>query len=90
MSYALNLAPSNEACREAIERAFDAHYEGAWIDGLNEEDLRELMRKMWADRIHQRKGPKEKYYDMAHAMDRYAEKNCQAYAEKNWSDYLKG
>jgi hypothetical protein len=89
-----DLLPTNEDCREAMEEAFDAHYEGDWIADVSEDDMREVMRRVWMimQAVRDENGDtytrEQKYAEIWSILDRSATAHSRIYSEEHWSNYL--
>lgn len=93
----LDLFLDNEACREAWEKAFSQYYSsGEFIEDLDEFDMRDLLRKMWAERIAPKMGTRpidvitNRFSNVVAPLDVVATNKCTAYADDNWNDPLGG
>lgn len=79
--------PSPDQEHQAKLRALESHYALDWIDDLSDDDVRDLVRKMW----HMTSLPgqlPQKYTDVVSIMTDRAHNTCMRHAEKNWTDYL--
>lgn len=88
--------PTRQECREATEDAFNERYEsGEWLEDLNEHDMRDLLRQMWARRIatetdvHANDALLAKFFGITELLDNQADALCQRYADEHFGEFLK-